>query len=208
MGGLGLGVKLATLRRSGEPGPVGPTALGRRAGGASTLWCPVTADAFSTLGLGPCFDLDDAAVESAYLARAARLHPDVARGDPEAPARAAALNEARRVLLDPESRAHALLARLGVPPVPDRSLPPGFLEEILGVRMRAEEEIAAEGAAARERWREWARERRRGHLAAAAERFGRLPARPGAADLSPLRAELNAWRYIERMMEQLDPPEG
>lgn len=137
--------------------------------------------------------MDAAAVNRAYLARSAALHPDRAAGDADAPRRMAELNEAKRVIEDPERRANALLARLGGPSKEqDRSLPDGFLMEMMEVRERME----AEGAAARGTWEAWAKERRR----EAVEEVGAM-FREGR--LGEVRRRLNAWRYIERMMEQL-----
>ncbi len=88
-------------------------------------------DPFDILGIPPGFELNPAALGRAYLALAARLHPDIARGDPDASIRSAAANRAKAILENPESRAAALLARLGGPSKEsDRSLPPGFLADI------------------------------------------------------------------------------
>lgn len=167
-------------------------------------------DPFHTLRLPPRFDLEPAAVERAYLARAAAIHPDLASTDPERQAdaarRSATLNQARATLLDPERRAIALLDRLGGPSASqDRSLPDGFLMEMMEVRERIDEEIADEGGAARSRWEAWAGERRSEHEAAVGVMFATLhePADPGV--LAKIREQLNAWRYIERLGDQLDP---
>src|SRR5262245_47105293 len=104
-------------------------------------------DPFDTLGLEPRFDLDPGALQTAWLRRSASVHPDaIGRGggggsadaggppDPESDA-AAQLNLARQTLENPESRADALLRRLGGPTrEQERSLPPGFLAEIMSIR--------------------------------------------------------------------------
>lgn len=105
----------------------------------------------------------------------------------------AELNEAKRVLEDPERRANALLAKLGGPSKEeDRSLPEGFLMEMMEVREQMEED----GAAGRGKWEEWAKERR-------GEAIEEVGAMFRERRLAEVRRRLNAWRYIERMMEQL-----
>jgi DnaJ-domain-containing protein 1 len=163
-------------------------------------------DPFTTLGLPPRFDLGPAEVERAYLARVAAAHPDMRAGADDS---SADLNRARRELKDPESRASALLSLLGGPAKEDdKSLPPGLLMEM----MEAREELAAAvsaGArddAAAERWESWATARRAAHQAAVAELFAKIAALPPADParepiLRAVRVELNAWRYVERMLE-------
>jgi curved DNA-binding protein CbpA len=157
-------------------------------------------DAFSVLGLEPSFDLTPAAIERAYLSRAATLHPDAS--DPaeaaEAARRMAALNDARKTLKDPELRARALLAARGMDEPGDQSLPEGFLEEMLEVRMEIEGAVSSGDEGERARWVAWAEERRRGHIERTRAHFERT-------DAAAVRTELNAWRYIERLIEQLDP---
>lgn len=157
---------------------------------------------YATLGLPRRFALHDAEIQRAYLAAAASVHPDLASGDPEAPARAAALNAARDTLADPERRATALLHLLGGPSAAeDKSLPDGFLIDMLEVREQVE---ASRGdAEATARWERWADEQRDAFIqrvAALFEGAANDPARRAA-----IRRELNAWRYIERLIEQLDP---
>ncbi|MEM7754182.1 MAG: hypothetical protein AAF297_00945 [Planctomycetota bacterium] len=165
------------------------------------------ADAFDVLGLGARFDVPPAAVERAYLAAAARAHPDAAGGSDDAAASMARLNEARGVLRDGERRARALLARHGLVVAEDRSLPDGFLESMLETRMEIESAIAGGDESERQRWTEWAEERRGAHTEAIQALFAKLD-QPGAPidDIGAhIRIELNAWRYIERLIEQLDP---
>jgi hypothetical protein len=57
----------------------------------------------------------------------------------------------------------------------------------------------------RKRWEAWAGERRSEHRSAVAALFARaeLQSPPPREILTAIRTELNAWRYIERMIEQL-----
>lgn len=148
-------------------------------------------DAFDILGVEPSLDLSAAAVRAAFLARAAQV------GDEQAPA----LNAAKGVLLDAEQRAGLLLARLGGPSASaDRSLPDGFLMAMMQAREDAEAAIASNDAAKIDAFIAWAETQRDGHIA----RLRPLliaGASPDALKLA--RRELNAWRYIERMIQQL-----
>lgn len=163
------------------------------------------ADPFTLLGLPPAFDLEPCAVDRAYLARAAALHPDLAGDDPETAGRAAALNRAREVLRDPERRAGALITRLGGPDKSqDKSLPDGFLVEMLEIREAIEEAGRSRDPAELGRWRAWAAERRARHIEEVAALFRAAGPSPDEAARRAIRRELNAWRYAERLIEQLD----
>lgn len=168
-------------------------------------------DAFDVLGMPARFDLDRAALQQAYLARSAVAHPDAGgAGDAEDDqAQAAArLNDAHATLLDPERRAGALLARLGGPSKEqDRTLPPGFLAGMMEVREELEAARAAGDAAGIARFEAWAEGERREWIKRVGAGFAAAGAGPGGptgAMLRELRAQLNAWRYIERMLENLD----
>jgi hypothetical protein len=164
-------------------------------------------DPFDVLELRARFDLEPAEIQRAYFAHSAGLHPDIASGDPEAQRRMAALNQAKRILDDPEKRASALLKRLGGPGGEDRSLPPGFLMDIMEVREAIEEALATPDGRteARQRWEAWAEKQRRTAIREVGDLFSALGTPPAAADLGRIRVRLNAWRYIERLIEQLDP---
>jgi len=162
-----------------------------------------TSDPFAVLGQPRRFDIDEPALQRAWLAKSAAVHPDRAGDDEASAERVAELNRARATLTDPERRANALLRLLGGPAKEqDRSLPDGLLAEMLEVREEMESDLADSGEVARRKWEAWADERRAGHMA----RVGGLFAQPAKPEtLKAIRRELNAWRYIERMIEQLDP---
>lgn len=163
-------------------------------------------DPFSLFGLPRRYAVDRAALTRAWLAESARRHPDRPGAPPDAAARLAEVNEAKRILDDPELRADALLRLLGGPAKErDKSLPEGFLAEMMELRQRIEEEVKTEGEPARERWRTWARERGRGHEERVAGLFESFEKSGDAALLRAVRQVLNAWRYVERLFEQLDP---
>lgn len=167
---------------------------------------------FKFLGLAERFDLSATEVNGAYLRAAARNHPDRFTDPAEraaAEGRIAAINEAKAVLLDEEARAGALLRTLGGPgKEAERGLPPGLLMEMMEVRTAMEEEIAGGATGAREKWKAWALARRAEHVERVRRLFAECAAGPEPAMLREIRIELNAWRYVERMIEQLDPAYG
>jgi curved DNA-binding protein CbpA len=162
-----------------------------------------TPDPFDALGLDARFDVDDADVRRAWLKASARLHPDRTSLDPDdAAAQLATVNEAKRALEDPERRADAMLARLGGPGKGDeRGLPDGFLEQMLDIRTRMEAAQATNDAPVLQELSTWAH----GERERFTQRVAGLFEKTDAEALRAIRLELNAWRYIERMIEQLDP---
>lgn len=163
----------------------------------------VEGGAFGLLGLEPRVVLDRDTIERAYLGLAGSLHPDVARGDTEALLKVADLNRARQTLLDDESRANAVLAIRGGPSADEcRELPEGFLLEIMEAREQAEEAASAQDDTLVRELRGWAGARREAHLGIVSGLLDRPDPAPEA--LRSARIELNAWRYIERMLEQVE----
>lgn len=163
-------------------------------------------DAFDLLGLAPDYDLAPEAIHLAWLDRSGVLHPDRATGGADHTRKLALLsrlNQARSDLADPARRAEVLLARLGGPPKEqDKSLPEGFLMEMLEVREQLEAAVGASDHSAIVAWEAWANGQREDYQARVREKFAAASA--GGRDLlSEIRAELNAWRYIDRMIEQL-----
>ncbi|MFG0275507.1 MAG: iron-sulfur cluster co-chaperone HscB C-terminal domain-containing protein [Phycisphaerales bacterium] len=171
-------------------------------------------DPFEALGLSRRFDLEARDIRRAWRARAADLHPDRVGALPggadegEIARRAALLNDAKRTLEDPERRADALLVLLGGPAREDeKSLPPAFLMEVMEIREDLEDAV---GAADRERiasHEAWADTRRLALIDEVARAFAALADPPDGDALRDIRVTLNAWRYIERMREQIDAPE-
>ena len=164
-------------------------------------------DPFELLGLPPAFELDAGSLRRTVRRRIAAHHPDRV-ADPllreEAVRHVARLNEALALLQDDERRANLILKRLGGPAASeDRSLPPAFLMEILEIREDMEQAIASGDPGERARVEAWAtaeRERLK-------QEVGGLLARlaDGEDCGGEVRLQLNVWRYIERMIEQLDP---
>ncbi|GAB5495749.1 MAG: hypothetical protein Phyf2KO_08290 [Phycisphaerales bacterium] len=158
-------------------------------------------DPFLLLGLAPSFDLTEREIERAYLERVALNHPDLVSDDDDAAARAAALNDARAALLDPESRARILLTTI-VGEQSDDSLPDGFLFEIMEVRSELDNAAAAGDAEQIKEWQSWADARRAEYIEKIRTQFSQLSEPPEDQETRAIRTTLNAWRYIERMIEQ------
>lgn len=163
---------------------------------------------FSTLNLPARFDLDAGAIERAYLGGLTSAHPDAGGSDgngSDAPD-AATLNQARMILLDGEQRAVALLDVLGGPSASQcKELPDGFLMEMMTRREEIEEQIADGGNESRSNWEAWAREERASYTNDAQALFQAIAEESTPEKLVDIRVLLNAWRYIERLIEQLDP---
>lgn len=169
----------------------------------------MSTDAFDLLGLSPSFDLDRAAIDRAFLALAVSVHPDLAGGEPEAQALSARLNDAKRALLDPETRANVLMARLGGPAADEeKSLPPTLLMEVMEAREGVDAARASGNSAELARWKAWASEGRESIVKTCRQLFASALSTPtGLADsklLREIRVQLNAWRSYERMIEQMD----
>jgi curved DNA-binding protein CbpA len=164
-------------------------------------------DPFELLGLPPTFELDAESLRRTVRRRIAARHPDRI-SDPllrdEAERDVARLNAARTLLEDDERRANLLLDRLGGPSAADdRSLPPTFLIEILQVREDMEQALAGGDPAERTRVESWARSERTRLKSSVGDLLSRMA--DGESLGAEIRTELNVWRYIERMIEQLDP---
>ncbi len=164
-------------------------------------------DPFTLYGLARSMNLDPTDIQRAYLARMVQIHPDLASDDPEANERAAIasarLNEAKSLLENAERRAITLLQILqaDMGKVLDRAaeaaLPTGFLMQIMETRQEIETALKAKDLPAITYWREWA-------IAERASYTRTLSDLLVARDLLSARKALNAWRYIERLLEQLD----
>ncbi len=160
---------------------------------------------FHALGLPVSFDIGTDTIERAYLMKLAQAHPD-AGGESDSGNDAASLNQARLTLLDSEKRANALLSVLGGPSSSEsNSLPEGFLMEMMTRREEIEDQIQAAGEESRSSWESWAVQERKSYAADAESLFSELNDPASETELAQIRVHLNAWRYIERLVEQLDP---
>ena len=142
------------------------------------------------------------------MSRASTTHPDLLDATEDAELLSAVLNKARQCLLNPESRAQELLRILAPPEtMSDTSLPEGFLMDIMDARMGMEMALSSEDVDEIERWRVWAQTQRTGYMEQVGGMFESLPS-IGDAEIHKkaheIKQTLNAWRYIERMRNQLD----
>ena len=166
-------------------------------------------DPFALLGLPRRFASDAAQLQAAWLRKSAALHPDRI-ADPmqqsDAARNAARINDARNVLHDDEQRANVLLKLLGGPAKEqDKSLPDGFLMDILDVRQQMEEAQASGDDEELRKFEAWADEQRSQYISQLTPLFDAAASSPEPGLLGEIRQLLNAWRYIERMREQVRP---
>ena len=160
---------------------------------------------FSKLNLPLRFSIEKDAIERAYLTLLSSNHPD-AGGNGTDEINSAEINAAREVLLNDEKRANALLGVLGGPSSSQcKDLPDGFLMEMMSLRQEIEEELAQADESARAKWEAWAQEQRRAYCDQVAALFNTYEQTDDPQILKEIRITLNAWRYIERLVEQLDP---
>jgi len=159
---------------------------------------------FELFGLAPCFDLDLGLLRQRYLHVCRRTHPDQqAGGDPSrALLLSAQLNEAFRVLSDPQLRADYLLELCGGPSAAaDKAVSPEVLSATLRLREEIADAKAGGDAAALERCRAEVQRRVAEALEQAAADARRLPG--SAEDRARLRATLNALKYYQRLRAEL-----
>lgn len=169
---------------------------------------PTQINPFLLLAVPQRYPIDRSQIEWAYRQRLSAAHPDAAGSKPVNADQhdPAALNKARSVLLSDEQRAIALLAILGGPDASAcRDLPDGFLMDMMMQRQEIESAIETGGEQERAEWERWGVEQRRAHRDRVADLFEGLSERAQPEELREIRVELNAWRYIERLIEQLDP---
>lgn len=171
---------------------------------------PMNDDPFSVLDLPARFDVDLEDVRRRLMRATLSLHPDRASSPVEASentARLAAMNAAASALEDDLERAELVLKRhAGPSPSEDRSLPEGFLESMLEVRMELASAHASGDEGDRARLEDWARSEWKARRSAVADLLDVEDGEaPDHASLVAVRLELNRWRYAQRMLEQIDP---
>ena len=166
---------------------------------------------YEILGLKPSFSITPTQIQHAYLQKLSTTHPDLGPTSGHTQLDPAALNQARDTLQSDEARANLMLHLLNGPSPTDKSLPDNFLMEMMQLRTQIEEELAPQSedaSEARARWQSWANDERTNTIATITTLFESLPAADAssASDIKlQIRTRLNAWRYTERLIEQLDP---
>jgi molecular chaperone HscB len=172
---------------------------------------PAELSPFELFGLEPRFALDERALEKRLRATMRLVHPDVyatAPGDvrERAERSSARLNGAYLTLADPAARADWLVHWLGGPSESQqRALPQAFLHEVLEWNETLEEARAG-AQAALERLsglQSMLRARHTEALRAVERLLTPLPER-GSPQLSEVRSQLNALRYLERALSEIE----
>ena len=165
---------------------------------------------YDLLSLPQRFDVDDRLLHQRFIEACSVHHPDrftdpIAQAD--AVERSAEINAAYQTLSDPEQRADCLLALLGgATKEQDKSLPDDLLLDMMQTRERMEQAVAEQDQDVLDELAHWARQQRGDHLVRIAEYFGQVDTASSdqrAEHLKAIRLELNALRYIERMIEQM-----
>ena len=168
-------------------------------------------DHFQIFGLPRAFGVDSLALERRFRELSRELHPDKFATAPaperrQALERSTALNDAYRVLRDPQRRAgHYLeLNGLALEPGPEGrtavTMSPEFLESFLDLRE------SFEGASAEERGglRDHLTAERTRRLASLVADLGAVGEAPGREALVPLAQRLLELRYYDRFLNELD----
>jgi molecular chaperone HscB len=168
---------------------------------------------FALLGLPASYEVDAAELRRRLLRLSRQLHPDffAARGG-EARARAeestAALNWAHEILSSDLRRADRLIGELGGPSESDeREMPQAFLMEVLEWNEALEEaRESAPGSDARAGLGDLADSLAEQRAAAFAEVARLLATAPEVSgdDLRAARQQLNAVRYIDRALREIE----
>jgi len=172
---------------------------------------PAELSPFELFGLQPGFALDARALEKRLRATMRLVHPDIHASAPadqreRAERGSARLNGAYTTLADPVARADWLVTWLGGPAESQqRALPQQFLHEVLEWNEHLEEAragtpAALEGLAALQ---SMLRSRHAQALQASERLLTPLPGR-GAPQLSEVRSQLNAIRYFERTLSEIE----
>ncbi|MEM7670794.1 MAG: Fe-S protein assembly co-chaperone HscB [Pseudomonadota bacterium] len=161
-------------------------------------------DPFEVMGIDRRFSIDMQALRQVFLQASAEQHPD-RFVDPIEQAEAvdtmSRLTEAYRVLSDPELRARALLQLSGLELAEDKDkLPPALLMEVMEIREEMEAAIESGDQTELDRLRSWASDERDGYV----KKLGTLfDDELDQEKASAVRLELNALRYMQRMLEQI-----
>ena len=168
---------------------------------------------FELFGLSPAWNVDPAELKRRLLRFSRLVHPDFfATSSAEERAAAerasAALNAAHEILASDFGRADFLVRNLGGPDEQkERAMPQAFLMEVLEWNETLEAaRAAAPGSkerAAAAALREELVARRSELFRVLAKRLDPLPAR-GSAELGLARKELNAARYLDKTLAEID----
>jgi molecular chaperone HscB len=168
---------------------------------------------FEALGLAVTFEVDPKELRRRLLRASRVVHPDYhGSSTPEVRARAerasALLNEAHELLADPARRADWIVRSLGGPTESEqREMPRAFLMEVLewneALEAARDAQPGSPARAALATLEADLRSQKLAVLTALARLFTPLPER-GSKSLSEARAQLNALRYLETTLTQIE----
>jgi molecular chaperone HscB len=170
---------------------------------------PATQDHFARFGLARAFAIDEPALEAAHQRMSMELHPDFFAAAPDAEKqaaerRAAAFNEAYRILRSPTRRAQYLLRLLADGRALDTDrLPEGFLQEMF-LLQESVDELGEDGdSAEREALRQDAERRLNAVWDDLGTRFDAAVADPTTERLQEIQSQLNCSKYLQRLLDRL-----
>ena len=167
-------------------------------------------DYFELFGLDRAYDIDTALLEERYFNLARAVHPDRLRSGASEVAQLSlrtmsSVNRGRALLLDPAQRAEYLLDLAGGPDAATRKqVPQEVLTDALFLREEIAEAQAGHDVEALARYAANVHARFDETLSRAADLARALPG--DDATRTGLRAVLNAVRYYQKMLEQVQPP--
>ena len=176
------------------------------------LEIPAELDPFAALGLAPSFDIDDEELKKRHLEISRWIHPDYFAASPELRALAESntgrLNGALESLEEPLRRADHLVSSLGGPDEAEvKDMPQVFLMEVLEWSEALEEaRSSGAGSAQREAAFDLKPEleaQRSLRMEAITALLDPLPSSASEA-LTTARQELNAIRYLDRALSELE----
>lgn len=181
---------------------------------------PVSAptDYFQLLGVPRHFDMQAEELRRRYLELSRHAHPDFFTGDsPESQSLAltvaSSLNDAYRTLADPIERAEYLVELLGgQSSAADKSVPTGFLDEMMVLQEELHEARAAGDHRALDRKAEALRGRLAGMMAGVTGLFADFESQVGCEGtrlecLARIRRQLNAVSYVRRLVAMAEREE-
>lgn len=169
------------------------------------------ADHFEVFGLPRAYQIDQAALQTAYMAISRNIHPDrFALADPAAQTTAmrasAIVNRAYETLKDAFTRAEYLLETAGgQTAAQDKRVPPDLLGQVMMMREELEEARAAGDEKRIQSIRADVLEQRRASQSAVAELCNRLAER-SAEVRDDLRLRLNGLKYLNNLLSTIDAP--
>jgi molecular chaperone HscB len=166
---------------------------------------------FETLGLRPGFALDLPALERRQRELSRALHPDRFAGSSaaerrQALSRAMDVNQACRTLRDPLSRADAVLATIGAPPVggeSERVTDPALLMEMLEQREELDQVRRRGDRAALGALKEKMKAREQALIGELERAFEPLLAGASSDGIERVRRPLIELRYVRRYLDEV-----